>query len=423
MLVERLRKTQFERYNSIGQEEIDAANRVLESGVLSAFVGTWGEGFSGGSEVQAMETEFAEFFKVKHAISVNSWTSGLIAAVGALGLDPGDEIIVSTWTMSASATAILHWNLIPVFADIDPNTYCIDPNSVRSLISSRTKAIMAVDIFGQSSDTEALLKLCQEFGLKLISDSAQSPNAFRESKLVGTSAHIGGISLNYHKHIHCGEGGVIFTNDDQLALRMKLIRNHGEVVLRDMPISELPESTANIVGYNFRLGEIEAAIAREQLLKLKNLTKRREQIALKLNNGLKDLKGLITPFTEETNTHVYYMYPLRLKIEELGADREEICSSLEEAGLFGVERGYENLHLLPVYQKRDAYGESGIPWSLNQTFDVSNYSKGSCPVAEEFNDISLFLLPLCAYKLDDEDVADIIGIFHHIWKVFGWKNT
>jgi dTDP-4-amino-4,6-dideoxygalactose transaminase len=217
VLVERIRKGPFERYNSIGREEIDAAQRVLESGVLSAFVGTWGEGFSGGSEVQAMEAEFAEFFKVNHAISVNSWTSGLIAAVGALGLDPGDEVIVSTWTMSASATAILHWNLIPVFADIDPNTYCIDPDSVRSLISSRTKAIMAVDIFGQSSDTESLLKLCQEFNLKLISDSAQSPNALRESRLVGTSAHIGGISLNYHKHIHCGEGGVIFTNDDQLA--------------------------------------------------------------------------------------------------------------------------------------------------------------------------------------------------------------
>jgi dTDP-4-amino-4,6-dideoxygalactose transaminase len=370
-----------------------------------------------------MEAEFAEFFKVKHAISVNSWTSGLIAAVGALGLDPGDEVIVSTWTMSASATAILHWNLIPVFADIDPNTYCIDPDSVRSLISSRTKAIMAVDIFGQSSDTEALLKLCQEFNLKLISDSAQSPNAFREEKLVGTSSHIGGISLNYHKHIHCGEGGVIFTNDDQLALRMKLIRNHGEVVLRDMPNSELPESTVNIIGYNFRLGEIEAAIAREQLLKLEILTKRREQIAQKLNDGLKDLKGLITPFTEETNTHVYYMYPLRLNIEELGVDRKVICNSLEEAGLFGVERGYENLHLLPIYQKRDAYGKSGIPWSLNPSFDISNYSKGSCPIAEEFNDISLFLLPLCAYKLDDEDVEDIIKIFHHIWKVYGWKST
>ena len=423
MLVEKIRRRPFERYNSIGQEEINAGLKVLQSGVLSAFVGTWGEGFSGGSEVQSMEAEFAEYFKVKHAISVNSWTSGLIAAVGALGLDPGDEVIVSTWTMSASATAILHWNLIPVFADIDPNTYCIDPDSVRSLITSRTKAIMAVDIFGQSSNTEALLELCKEFQLKLISDSAQSPNAFRGEKLVGTASNIGGISLNYHKHIHCGEGGVIFTNDDQLALRMKLIRNHGEVVLRDMPNSELPKSTANIIGFNFRLGEIEAAIAREQLLKLENLTKRREQIAIKLNEGLKDLKGLVIPFTDEINTHVYYMYPLRLNINELSTDREVICSSLEEAGLFGVERGYENLHLLPIYQRRDAYGKSEIPWSLNQTFKVSNYSKGSCPVAEEYNEVSLFLLPLCAYKLDDEDVEDIIKIFHHIWKVYGWKNS
>jgi len=418
-----VRQKEFSAYNSLGIAEVRAVNRVMESGVLSSFVGAWGEGFLGGKEVQAMESEFSDFFKVKHAISVNSWTSGLIAAVGALGLDPGDEVIVSTWTMSASATAILHWNLIPVFADIDPDTYCINPDSVRSLISSRTKAIMAVDIFGQSSDTEGLLKLCQEFNLRLISDSAQSPNAFREGNFVGTTAHIGGISLNYHKHIHCGEGGVIFTNDDELALRMKLIRNHGEVVLRDMPNSELPKSTANIIGYNFRLGEIEAAIAREQLRKLKYLTKRREQIAIRLNNGLRNLKGLTIPVTAKSNTHVYYMYPLRLNIEELGVDRETICKSLEDAGLFNVERGYENLHLLPIYQKRDAYGESGIPWTLNQTFDLSNYSKGSCPVAEEFNEISLFLLPLCAYKLDDKDVEDIIDIFHHVWEVYGWKNT
>jgi len=422
MQIKKIRETDFKPYNSIGDEELSAVQEVVTSGVLSKFVGEWGDGFAGGKQVICMEAEFAEFFGVKHAISVNSWTSGLIAAVGALSFNPGDEIIVSTWTMSASATAALHWNLIPVFADINPDTYCIDPDSVRSLITNRTKAIMAVDIFGQSSDTEALLSLCKEFGLKLIADSAQSPNAFRNSNRVGTTADIGGISLNYHKHIHCGEGGVIFTNDDDLALRMKLIRNHGEVVLRNIPALQMPKNTANLLGFNFRLGEMEAAIARKQLLKLEGITKRREQIALKLNNGLRDLKGLITPVTESGNSHVYYMYPLRLKIEELSVSREELCDALEKAGLFSIERGYENLHLLPLYQKRDAYGTSGIPWSLNPNFNFSNYFKGSCRVAEEFNETSVFLLPICAYELIDKDVEDIIAIFHYVWEVYGWRR-
>ena len=140
----------------MGEEEIAAANRVLRSGVLSAFIGAPGPGFYGGPEVQALEREAAERFGVKHVVSVNSWTSGLVAAMGAIGLEPGDEVIVTPWTMVATATAILHWNAIPVFADIDPQTFNIDPNAVEAAITPRTRAIAAVDIFGQSADMPAL---------------------------------------------------------------------------------------------------------------------------------------------------------------------------------------------------------------------------------------------------------------------------
>ena len=422
MELKRVRNRNFEKYNSIGREEIDAAQRVLETGVLSAFVGAWGDGFSGGQQVQEMEYEFAKFFGVKHAVAVNSWTSGLIAAVGAMGLEVGDEIIVSTWTMSATATAILHWGLIPVFADIDKSTYCINPDSARSLITKRTKAIISVDIFGQGSNQEELQAICREYDLKWISDSAQSPNATRKGVRLGTLSDIGGISLNYHKHIHCGEGGVIFTNDDDFALRMRLIRNHGEVVLRDMPEDQMPSSTSHILGYNFRLGEVEAAIAREQLKKLENLTQRRSLIAEKLTLGLNGLKGLTLPTIDKGNSHVFYMYPLNLDLSQLGVEREQVCAALEESGLFPLERGYENLHLLPIYRKLDAYGSSKFPWSLNDSFDLRNYQRGSCPVAEKLNDHTLFLMPLCAYELTDEDVDDVVSIFHHVWEVFGWKN-
>lgn len=409
----------FKRYNSIGKEELDSATKVISSGVLSSFVGSWSPSFHGGEQVQALEQEMQEYFGVKHAISVNSWTSGLIAAVGALNLEPGDEVIVPTWTMSATATAILVWNCVPVFADIDVHTFCISTESVRNLITPRTRAVIAVDIFGQSSDIESLQSVCSEHNLKLISDSAQAPNAKRGTKFAGSIADIGGISLNYHKHIHSGEGGVIFTNDDQLALRMKLIRNHGEVVLAEMPESEKPNNTAGIIGYNFRLGEIEAAIARQQLRKLDRLTKRRAEVATKLIQGLKLLEGMRLPEVDTTNSHVFYMFPVVLNNRALKMGREVICKALESNGLFPLERGYENLHLLPIYRSRNAYGRGFIPWSLDEHFNPDNYKEGSCPKAEELNTLSLFLIPLCVYEMNDQDVEVVIEIFRETWRELG----
>ena len=179
--------------------------------------------------------EFERFceahFGVRHAVTVNSWTSGLIAAVGAVGLEPGDEVVVSPWTMCASATAIVHWNGIPVFADIEPDMFCLDPRSVEACITPRTRAIMAVDIFGQSADMTALRAVAARHGLKLISDTAQAPGALNGARWAGTLADVGGFSLNYHKHIHTGEGGVLVTDDDTLAERLQLIRNHAEAVV------------------------------------------------------------------------------------------------------------------------------------------------------------------------------------------------
>ena len=146
----------FKPYNTIGQEEIDAVIEVMKTGVLSKFLGCWDLDFYGGPKVQEFERKCEALFNVKHAISVNSWTSGLIAAVGAVGIEPGDEVIVSTWTMTASVTAILNWNAIPVFADIEKDTFNIDVKSIEKNITQYTKAIMVVDMFGRSSDIESI---------------------------------------------------------------------------------------------------------------------------------------------------------------------------------------------------------------------------------------------------------------------------
>ena len=170
---------QFRNYNSIGPRDIEAALNVLKTGKLSQFVGSSGEFFLGGNSVKAMESSWNRYFGSSYAISCNSWTSGLWLAIGALGLEPGSEVIVSSWTMAATATTILHWNLVPVFADIDESTFNLNPEDVENRITRRTRAIVSPDIFGQSADIESLKILCQKYDLKLVSDTAQSPGAKR----------------------------------------------------------------------------------------------------------------------------------------------------------------------------------------------------------------------------------------------------
>lgn len=401
----------FIRYNAIGADEVTAAKDVIESGVLSQFIGAWHEDFFGGPKVREFEQKSAAYFGVKHAITVNSWTSGLIAAVGALGIEPGDEVIVPPWTMCASATAILHWNAIPVFADIDPKTYCLDPVSVEANITPNTRAIMAVDIFGQSADMTGLNDIARRHGLKIISDTAQAPGAKVGQQYAGTLADIGGYSLNYHKHIHTGEGGILVTNDDQLAERLQLIRNHAEAVVGPKGVTDI----ANMVGYNFRLGEIECAMGISQLNKLDGLVRRRQDIAAQLNKGLTGLPGLRTPIVRNDCTHVYYVYPLDLDVQALGVSRSTVADALRAEGLSGIGAGYQNVHLLPMFQQKIAYGSRGFPWNSDICRRDVSYHKGICPVAEKLHEETYLGFAMCLHELTDDDVRLIIDVFHKVW--------
>ena len=401
---------EFKKYNPLGREELDAAKGVIDSGVLSQFLGCWHEDFYGGPKVREFESEAAKYFGVKHAITVNSWTSGLVAAVGAIGIEPGDEVIVSPWTMSASATAILHWNGIPVFADIDMDTYNLCPDSILKNISSQTKAIMVVDIFGQSADMDLIMKIAEEYKLKVISDTAQAPGAFYGDKYAGTCADVGGFSLNYHKHIHTGEGGILVTNDDDIAERLQLIRNHAEVVVEDKGVTNL----TNMVGHNFRLGEIECAMGIEQLKKLKGLVQSRQLLAETLTEGLKSLDGLKTPTQFNNRTHVYYIYAMQLDLEVLQVSRQKIVEALAAEGVI-VSSSYQNIHLIPLYQKKIAFGSQGFPWTSEFCKREISYKKGICPNAEYLNDNSYIGFGMCVYDLSIEDIQLIIKSFHKVW--------
>jgi len=407
---EPVRREPFLRYNTIGEEEKQAVLDVLDSGVLSQFLGAWMPDFYGGPRVQALEFAWAAHFNVSHAISVNSATSGLYAAVGALGIGPGDEVIVSPYTMSASATAALVYGAIPVFADIDPNTFCITAESIQQRLTSRTKAVIVVDIFGQPADMEPIMALAAKHNFKVIEDTAQAPGATYKDRLAGTLAHIGVFSLNYHKTIHCGEGGVVVTNDSHLAERLQLIRNHAEAIVKNKGVNDL----VNMVGFNYRMTEIEAAIATEQLKKLPALVAARATAAQYLDSRLKGLAGITTPHIAPHTTHSYYLYCMKYDAVVTGISRQLFIEAVHAEGV-PLAAGYvEPLYLQPLYQSRTAFGKNGFPFTYSGYAGTLNYQRGLCPVTERMHFEELVYTSLCHAGMHETDLKDVANAIRKV---------
>lgn len=404
-------KKSFPSANPIGPDAIQAGIKVLRSGNLSGFFGSWNERFLGGPEVQAFEHAWAKHFKVKYAISFNSLTSGLVASIGAIGIEPGEEVITSPWTMSATATAILVWGGIPVFADIEEDTYNLDPKSILKNITPQTRAIIVPDIFGNPANLNEIMRIAKKHNLKVIEDAAQAPNSKYGVRRTGTIADIGGFSLNYHKHLHTGEGGMMVTNNKKLAERMQLIRNHGEAVVG--PKGE--KDISNIIGFNFRLGEIEAAIGLTQLKKIDALTRPRTDAGTLLTKTLRKLPGLIPPKVTASGTHVYYIYAFRIDEHITGVSREKLVAALAAEGVPWVYPGYQLVHLLPIYQQKIAQGKKGFPWTKNVYKGSVSYKKGICPVAERLHEKELVCLQICQHRYTKEETRLVIKAFEKVW--------
>ncbi|MFA5059073.1 MAG: DegT/DnrJ/EryC1/StrS family aminotransferase [Candidatus Omnitrophota bacterium] len=416
-----VRKKPFPAYRVIGSEEKRAVAHVLDSGILSRFLGCWHKDFYGGPQIQALEKEWANYFGARYAVAVNSCTSGLYAAVGAAGIGPGDEVIVSPFTMSASATAALVYGAIPVFADIEEDYFCLDPKSVEQKITPRTKAIIVVDLFGLPYDAEAINKIARKHHLLVIEDCAQAPGALYKKKYAGTLADIGVYSLNYHKHIHCGEGGIVVTNNAQLAERTQLIRNHAEAVVADKKVKDI----SNMVGFNFRMTEIEAAITRCQLKKLKKLLKERQENCRYLEHRLSQIPCIVAPKMRPGCTHAYYVHPFKFKEEIAGFGRdifieavkaELACTQLREQEGVLISCGYvKPLYLQPMYQKRIAFGKKGFPFNSSASAKKVSYRQGICPTAERVHNSELFIHELMRSPMSRKDLSDVATAFEKVW--------
>ena len=402
----------FASRHTMGDAEKKAVMDVMESGKLSSFFGSPGPQWLGGEKVKQFERKWADNYGYKHAISVNSRTTGLMTAVGAMGIGPGDEVIVSPYTMSASATAILFYGGIPVFADIDPDTFNITAATIEPRINQHTKAIMVVHIFGQTAEMEAIMALARKHNLKVIEDGAQSPGVNYKGKPICGFGDIGGFSLNYHKHIHTGEGGMLVTNDDQVALRCQLIRNHGENLVEVQPIEDL----TNMLGANYRLTELQAAIGIAQLDRLDGYVAHRQRLAAHFGKQLTGVPGLGAAKVAEGAEHAYYLYPVKYDASVTGISRKAFVQAVnaelppvqvwEQTGF--IEGYIKPLYLAPLYQKKIAMGRAGFPWSANPGVEY-NYSKGICPVVERMYDHELIYTPLMREPLTESDIDDFVA--------------
>jgi dTDP-4-amino-4,6-dideoxygalactose transaminase len=444
-----VRTKSFPSQITTGKEEALAVARVMKNGRLSGYRGNWVKEFFGGEEIQALEQEWCNYFNVKHAIPCNSATSGLQIACGAIGLAPRDEVIVSPYSMSCSATAPLVWNAIPVFADIERDYYCLDPESVESKITKRTKAILAVSIFGQPYSSE-INRIAKKHNLMVIEDAAQAIgshikaeiahqwyNGIRkrtETELIhyikqaGTLGDIGVYSFNFGKHITCGEGGMIVTDNDELAMKCRLIMNHAEAVLSGRNQDDvcfdksLNIGLNNMLGFNMRITELQAAIIREQLKKLDMLIKHRVNNVKYLEDKLADIPAFYPALVRSNCTHTYYVHPFIWDYKTISRDKYINAVKAELTPLKGRESegvplgcGYiQPLYRMPIFQEKRLYGGTKYPWY--KFTNKTQYHHSQYPNVEAAWQYSLFLHRFHGYPTEEKDLQDVVKAFHKVWE-------
>lgn len=349
-----------------------------------------------GPKVDELEKELCEYTGARYAVAVSNGTAALHCACIAAGIGSGDEVITTPMTFAASANCVLYCGAKPVFADINPETYNIDPNSIRERITSRTKAIIAVDFTGQVVEADEIRKICDEYGLLFIEDAAHSIGSSYNGTKVGNIADITTFSFHPVKTITGGEGGAVLTNDENLYNKISLAHTHGithdEAMMKDLPHEGMWYYEQISLGYNYRMTDFQAALLISQLAKLERFKKRRKEIVDYYDSELKNVDGIIIQKEIEQSDTCRHLYIIRLDENVLSCTRREF---FDEMGSRGVQ---PQVHYVPVYW---------FPY-----YQKLGYKKGLCPNAERIYKgiMSIPLYPL----LTEEEMKYVIDVIKSI---------
>lgn len=321
----------------IGEEEIEAVMRVMRSGQLAS-----------GPEVAEFEREFAQCVGVRHAVAVNSGTAALHCALESVGIGPGDEVLTTPFTFAATATPILMQRANPRFLDIDPRTFNVDLDRFASAITSKTKAIIGVDLFGLPFDN-ASLGFFRERGIAVIEDACQAIGGSRDGAMAGSLTDVGCFSLYATKNLMTGEGGVLTTDSDEIASRARRFRQHGQ--------GERYEYLS--LGYNYRMTDLSAAIGRVQLSRLESISSRRRENASRYEVLLGNVPGVLTPTVPSGAQHAYHQYSILIdsKLTRNGSSRDDVRAALSAEGIGSGIYYPTPLHLNPLF--REFGGDAG----------------------------------------------------------------
>ena len=316
----------------IGDEEIENVVEVMKSGMIAQ-----------GPKVEEFEQKFAEWVGADYGIAVNSGTAALHTALLACGIEEGDEVITTPFTFIASGNSIVYTGAKPVFADIDLKTYTLDPDTVEDLITENTKAIVPVQLYGQAADMDRINEIAEKYGLIIIEDAAQAHGATCNGQKVGSIGDMSCFSFYPTKNMTTSEGGMITTDDEDLAESAKMFRAHGASV----------RYHHDAIGYNFRMTDISAAIGLAQLDKIDGFNDKRIANADYLNNGLKDIDGVITPYCAPGSKHVYHQYTIRVE----KGDRDDWVDIINDCGV-GTGIHYPiPLYNQPIYRALGIEGD------------------------------------------------------------------
>lgn len=401
----KVRQKPFPKHPIIGLEEKRQVMDVLESGNISTFIASPGERFLGGKKIREFEEKFSEKIGTKYAVAFNSATSALHAAVVAVGVNPGEEVIVPPYTFTSTATSSLMHNAIPVFSDIKKDIYCLDPGKITDVISSLSRAIVPVHLFGHACDMDEIMQLAKKNNLRVIEDCAQSPGGKYKNRNLGTIGDCGIFSFQESKNIMTGEGGMLVTDDEGIANIARMVRNHGEMI-----VPTLKERTykSEFLGWGYRMTELEAALGVAQVGKMDHLNDERITLANYMANGINKVDGL-SHTKYDFVKHVYYVFAISFDENKIGIGRDLFCKALREEGIPCGSGYVKPLYLNPLYLERRAY-------AFKHYTGNARYEKGICPVAESLHEKEVITFEICRPPATIDDMNDVLEAIDKVIK-------